>query len=127
MEIIKKSLLIEILKPDFSFKDERGLICQITHGDIAQVNCVFSKKGAVRGRYHYHKRAKEQFYVASGQLKLEVYRDDVREEFCFQTGDCFLIPEGVRHNFTYLEDTFLVSMYDKCVELADNTKDIFND
>ena len=127
METIKKTPLIEIVKPDFTFEDERGLICQIAHGDIAQVNCVFSKAGAVRGRFHYHKRAKEQFYVARGKLRLELYGEDKQEEYIFETGQCFLIPAKVRHNFTYLEDTLLVSMYDKRVELDDNTKDIFND
>ncbi|MBR2589643.1 MAG: cupin domain-containing protein [Clostridia bacterium] len=119
--------LISIKKTDFQFEDERGLICQICHGDIAQVNYVFSKAGAVRGRFHYHKQAKEQFYIIKGKLKLEVYRDKDREEYIFQTGDVFLIPEQVRHNFTYLEDTLLVSVYDKCVETDDKKKDIFND
>lgn len=119
--------LIEIKKTDFEFEDERGLICQICHGDIAQVNYVFSKKGAVRGRFHYHKAAKEQFYVISGKLKLEVFLGDTREEYVFGTGEVFLIPPLVRHNFIYLEDTLLVSMYDKCVENDAGTKDIYSD
>ena len=119
--------LVEIKKTDFEYEDERGLICQICHGEIAQVNYVFSKKGAVRGRFHYHKKAKEQFYVVSGKVKVEVYRGDREETFIFQTGDVFLIREEVRHNFIYLEDTMLVSMYDKCVETSKNEKDIFND
>ena len=119
--------LIEIKKTDFDFKDERGLICQICHGAIAQVNYVFSKKGAIRGRFHYHKQSKELFYVISGRLKLEVRRNDVKEEYIFKQGNVFLIPPLVRHNFIYLEDTLLVSMYDKCVETDENTKDIFND
>ena len=119
--------LVEIKNTDFEFEDERGLICQIAHGDIAQVNFVFSKKGAVRGRFHYHKLAQEQFYVISGKLKLEVYQAETREEYEFKTGDVFLIHSGVRHNFIYLEDTLLVSMYDKSIEIGQNTKDIFND
>lgn len=119
--------LIEIKKTDFEFKDERGLICQICHGNIAQVNYVFSKKGAVRGRFHYHKQAKEQFYVISGSLKLEVYQGEQKEEYKFGMGDVFIIPPLVRHNFIYLEDTLLVSVYDKCVETGKNKKDIFCD
>ena len=119
--------LVEIKKTDFEFEDERGLICQISHGEIAQVNYVFSKQGAVRGKFHYHKRAKEQFYVISGKLKLEVFKGDTREEYVFTTGDVFLIPPLVRHNFLYLEDTLLVSTYDRCVETDKNEKDIFND
>ena len=119
--------LIEIKKTDFEFEDGRGLICQICHGNTAQVNYVFSKQGAVRGRFHYHKAAKEQFYVISGKLKLEVFRDNTREEYVFGTGEVFLIPPLVRHNFIYLEDTQLVSMYDRCVENGANEKDIFSD
>lgn len=119
--------LVEIKKTDFEFEDERGLICQISHGEIAQVNYVFSKQGAVRGKFHYHKRAKEQFYVISGKLKLEVFKGDMREEYVFTTGNVFLIPPLVRHNFIYLEDTLLVSTYDRCVETGENEKDIFND
>ncbi|MBR0414508.1 MAG: cupin domain-containing protein [Clostridia bacterium] len=121
MELVKK------LTTDFEYEDERGLICQICHGDIAQVNYVFSKKGAVRGRFHYHKTAKEQFYVIRGKLHLEAYRGECKEEYVFQTGDVFLIENQVRHNFTYLEDTALVSMYDTCVETGENKKDIFYD
>ncbi|MBE6818046.1 MAG: cupin domain-containing protein [Ruminococcaceae bacterium] len=121
MELVKK------LTTDFEYEDERGLICQICHGDFAQVNYVFSKAGAVRGRFHYHKKAQEQFYVISGKLKLEVYLGDRKEDCIFQTGDVFLIPAQVRHNFIYLEDTHLVSTYDICVETAENVKDIFND
>ena len=119
--------LIEIKKTDFEFEDERGLICQICHGNTAQVNYVFSKQGAVRGRFHYHKVAKEQFYVINGILKLQVYQGEQREEYIFGTGDVFLIPPLVRHNFIYLEDTLLVSMYDRCVETGFHEKDIFND
>ena len=119
--------LVEIKNTDFEFKDDRGLICQICHGEFAQVNYVFSKAGAVRGRFHYHKIAKEQFYIISGSLKLELSKGELKEEYVFKSGDVFLINPGVRHNFIYLEDTLLVSMYDKCVETGENTKDIFND
>ena len=119
--------LAEIIEPDFSFADERGLLVQIAHEGVAQVNAVFTKKGAVRGRFHYHKAAKEQFFVISGKLKLEVFRDNTREEYVFGRGEVFLIPPLVRHNFIYLEDTLLVLMYDKCVENDAGTKDIYSD
>ena len=122
-----KMKLVEIKKTDFTFEDERGLICQIAHGDFAQVNCVFSRKGAVRGRFHFHKEAAEQFYVASGSVKVQLRLGEQAQEYVFTAGNSFLIPPPVRHNFIYLEDTVLVSMYDKCVEQADGTKDIFND
>lgn len=116
--------LAEILQPDFSFADERGLLVQIAHGDIAQVNAVFTKKGAVRGNLHYHKLSKETFYILSGKIRVTLTLGDVREEAVFGAGDAFRIPENVRHSFDYLEDTWLVGMYSSRVELPDGTKDI---
>lgn len=119
--------LLQIIQPDFSFADERGLLVQIAHGDVAQVNAVFTKKGAVRGNLHYHKQAKETFYILSGKVRVTLVRGDEREEAVFGTGDAFRIPENVRHTFDYLEDTYLVGLYSARVELPDGTKDIYTD
>lgn len=117
--------LLEIIEPDFSFADERGLLVQIAHDNIAQVNAVFTKKGAVRGNLHYHKQAKETFYILSGKIRVTATLDDAREEAVFSAGDAFRIPENVRHTFEYLEDTYLVGLYSARVELPDGTKDIY--
>lgn len=117
--------LFEIIEPDFSFADERGLLVQIAHEDVAQVNAVFTKKGAVRGNLHYHKQAKETFYILSGKIRVTFVLDGEREEAVFSSGDAFRIPENVRHTFDYLEDTYLVGLYSARVELPDGTKDIY--
>ena len=119
--------LIEILKPDFFFEDERGSLCQITHENFAQTNAVFSKKNSVRGNFHYHKTAKEIFYVISGKAIVEVYLEDESQQYEFSAGDMFVINENVRHRFSYLEDTYLVIFYSSRIELADGTKDIISD
>ena len=119
--------LVEILKPDFAFEDDRGLLCQITHEPFAQVNAVFTKKGAVRGNDHYHKQTKEVFFVISGKIDLSVSCEGVSENHIFKTGDMFMVPENVRHSFTFCEDTYLVALYTSGVELADGTKDILTD
>lgn len=119
--------LVEILKPDFVFEDERGMLSQITHSDFAQVNAVFTKKGAVRGNYHYHRFTKEIFFVISGEIKISLYLDDLSEEYTFTGGDMFMIPEKVRHSFEFCEDTYLVAFYTSRVELEDGTKDIISD
>ncbi len=116
--------LLEIMEPDFSFADVRGLLVQISHENIAQVNAAFTKKGAVRGNFHYHKHAKETFYILSGEVRVTAVLDDVREEYVFGAGDAFRIPENVRHSFDYLEDTYLVGLYSARIELPDGTKDI---
>lgn len=119
--------LVEILKPDFVFEDERGMLSQITHEPFAQVNAVYSKKGALRGNYHYHKTTKEVFFIVSGEIKLLLCLDGEKEEHIFKNGDMFLIPENVRHSFEFLEDTYLVAFYTSRVELEDGTKDIISD
>lgn len=119
--------LIEILTPDFLFEDERGLLCQITHESFAQANAVFTKKGAVRGNFHYHKTAKEIFFVLSGEFEVSLYLGEEKETHCFKTGDMFMIPENVRHSFNYKEDTYLVAFYSSKIELDDGTKDIISD
>ncbi len=116
--------LIEILKPDFSFEDDRGTLTQITHQPFAQTNAVFSRKGQVRGNYHYHRFSKEVFFIVSGKVKVQVRCEDRFEEHIFQSGEMFLINENVQHRFEYEEDTYLVVFYTERVELADGTKDI---
>ena len=119
--------LIETLKPDFYFEDDRGTLCQITHTPFAQTNAVFSKKNSVRGNFHYHKTAKEIFYIISGEASVDVFLGDIKEKHTFRSGDMFAINENVRHRFSYPEDTYLVVFYSSPVELSDGTKDIISD
>ena len=119
--------LIEILEPDFCFEDDRGTLCQITHTPFAQTNAVFSKKNSVRGNFHYHKTAKEIFYIVSGEASVDVFLDNIKENHIFRSGDMFAINENVRHRFSYPEDTYLVVFYSSRIELDDGTKDIISD
>ncbi len=120
-------MLIKKLEPDFIFADDRGTLTQILHDDINQVNAVFTKKNAVRGNWHYHKYCKEYFYIIKGSVTVKARLDDCEEEQNFGSGAMFFIPENVRHYFEYNEDTYMVVIYNKRVELDDNTKDIFTD
>lgn len=119
--------LIEILKPDFFFEDERGSLCQITHEKFAQTNAVFSKKNSVRGNFHYHKTAEEIFYIISGKVTVDVFSAGESQQYSFSSGDMFKIKENVRHRFSYSEDTYLVVFYSSKIELDDGTKDIISD
>ena len=118
--------MIEILKPDFKFQDERGWLMQLVHGGYKQFNIIFSREGVLRGD-HYHKENKEAFFVISGSFELTVKTADVEEKHTFSKGDMFLIPPYVIHSFYYLEDTLIASMYDSGVEKPDGTKDIYTD
>lgn len=119
--------LVKILKPDFVFEDERGMLAQLVSSGYTQVNAVFTKKGAVRGNFHYHKSTRECFFLLSGKIRVSLALDGKTETHIFETGDMFLIEENVRHSFDYLEDTYLVVMYTERVEKENGEKDIFVD
>ena len=119
--------LIEILKPDFVFTDDRGTLAQLAHEGYTQVNAVYTKKGAVRGNRHYHKNTREAFYILRGKVTVTASLGAETEKRTFCTGEMFCIRENVRHTFAYEEDTYLVVLYTVPVESADGTKDIVAD
>lgn len=119
-------MLIEVMKPDFQFKNDSGILIQLVHDGWKQINVITSIKGCVRGG-HYHKFNKEAFYIISGSFDLDVWnREGVHEHYRFKSGDMFLINENVSHTFTYLDDSTLVAMYSNGVELDENNKDIWS-
>ena len=119
--------LLKDLSPDFCYPDERGLLVQICSGGYRQINAVFTKKGAVRGNFHYHKNTREAFFIISGKVRVTASLNGVSECRTYRTGDMFLVEEYVRHSFEYLEDTYLVGLYTSGVENPDGTKDIYTD
>jgi dTDP-4-dehydrorhamnose 3,5-epimerase-like enzyme len=115
--------VIEILKPNFEFADERGQLTQLVRSGYSQINVVRSKGGAVRGG-HCHKLNKEAFYIIEGTLELTLRKDGFEEKYQFKNGDMFVIDELVFHDFHFLSDTVLVGMYNIGVELENGEKDI---
>ena len=107
---------------DFTFKDDRGQIVQLVHAGWRQINVITTRKGVVRGN-HYHKQNAEAFYVILGACDVTVGK----ESFSFGPGDFFRIDPFDMHSFDYKEDTVMVSMYNKGVELPDGSKDIFTE
>lgn len=129
--------LIYELTPDFMNVDLRGKLVQLVHADsnvggYSQVNYIESVADAVRG-YHYHKFNREAFYITKGSLEIAVWKVDgngISEKetfalFQYKQGDFFGIEPFTVHVFTYLEDSALVALYDKGVELGDGSKDIW--
>ena len=117
--------LIEFLVPDFVFENEAGCLKQLVHDGWKQVNVITSVRGSVRGG-HYHKFNREAFYVVSGAFKLVVWQtENLKEEYSIRQGDFFCINRNVFHSFEYTEDTVLVSMYSRGVELDEIHKDIW--
>lgn len=115
--------MIKVLKPDFVFEDERGAINQLVHEGYRQVNVVYSKAGAARGG-HCHGLNKEAFFIVEGALRLDAALGGEKASFTFKKGDMFEIEPGVFHDFSFLEDTVLVGMYDRGVELENGKMDI---
>ena len=112
-------MLIEKLKPNFEFRDERGELVQLVREGFKQVNVITSHVNMVRGG-HYHKQNTEVFYIIFGKCKVVVENSKGEcEEQIFSSGDMFKIEAFVMHSFEYMEETLLISMYDNGVELED--------
>ena len=117
-------MLVKIMKPDFEFGNENGSLVQLVRDGWKQVNVLYSKKDSERGG-HYHKICNEAFYIVEGKIKLILENENENEESEFEKGDMFMITPFLKHIFIFLEDTIMVSMYDKGVELEDGGKDIY--
>lgn len=117
-------MLIEILKPDFEFEDERGTIIQLVREGYRQVNFITSRKASSRGG-HFHKQNEEAFYVIKGKFRLTVSKGSQTENYNFKKNDFFKIPAGVEHSFEFHTETCLISLYSKGVELKNGDKDIY--
>lgn len=119
-------MLINILKPDFEFKDDRGTLTQLVRTGFSQVNVITSVEDSLRGG-HYHKLNEEAFYIINGELELQVYKLNEKtnqEKYTFGAGDMFQIPRDIVHSFYFKKQTLLVSMYTDGVELPNGEKDI---
>lgn len=116
--------LIEFIKPDFSFADERGYLHQLCRDGWKQVNVSFSKAGVFRGG-HYHKQNREAFYIIDGEIEIELKKAEKSENVVVKGGDFFILQPFALHSFNFKKDTLMVALYDQGVENADGTKDIF--
>ena len=117
-------MLVERMEPDFKFENDNGSLIQLVHSGWKQVNVLYSKKNSKRGG-HYHKICREAFYVVSGKIMLTLEKNDQYEKTLFEAGEMFLIHPYEMHVFEFLEDTIMISLYDKGVELEDGAKDIY--
>jgi len=110
-------MLIEFLKTDFEFKDDRGTLTQLVHNGWKQVNYITTRKGVLRGN-HYHKNNEEAFYIISGAFDLELVdiKTGEKENHKIKAGDFFVIKRNLSHSFNFTEDTNLISMYSNGVE-----------
>ena len=110
-------MLIETVKPNFEFKDERGELVQLVREGFSQFNVITSHENVVRGG-HFHKLNTEAFYIVSGKCLVKVKNEKgEQDERVFSSGDMFKIEPFIMHSFEYQEETLLVSIYSSGVEI----------
>jgi quercetin dioxygenase-like cupin family protein len=107
--------LIEFVKPEFVYQDDRGCLRQLVSSGWNQVNVISSESDTFRGG-HYHKHNREMFYIISGAFELTLECDEEKEAYQIKAGDMFIIPANVTHSFEFTKETLLVALYDNGVE-----------
>jgi dTDP-4-dehydrorhamnose 3,5-epimerase-like enzyme len=111
--------MIKMLKPYFSFPDQRGLIiglCQ--EGSWKEVNIISSRKGTRRGD-HYHKDTNELFIMLKGLVKVHlqsVAEKDRVMTVVMKANDAFIVLPNTNHTFEILEESVWINMLDRVVE-----------
>lgn len=116
--------MIEFIKPDFSFQDERGALVQLCREGWKQINVTSTKAGVFRGG-HYHKNNQEAFYIIEGEIEINLTKDGKQETVTVQSGDFFILKPYAVHSFNFKKDTVMVALYDKGVEEINGQKDIY--
>ena len=116
--------MMQSIKPDFVYADERGKLVQLCKSGYGQVNVLYCKANSVRGM-HYHKINEEAFFVVSGSVVINVTCNENTGEMKHVSGDFFSIKPLVRHSLYFPEDTVLVALYSQCIELSPGVKDIY--
>lgn len=117
--------LFEILSPDFHHADDRGELVQLVQKGFVQVNVLRTYKGVCRGG-HYHRLAREAFYVVEGSVEVALSYEGETGKRIFHEGEFFLIPPGIVHSLFFPEECVMVAMYDRCVVGEDGRKDIYS-
>ena len=116
--------LMKKIAVDFSHTDDRGSLNQLVHEGYEQVNVLYTRAGVNRGG-HYHKRAKECFFVISGAVEVTAWLGEEKETVLYEKNDFFQINPPAAHSMFFPEDCVMVALYDKAVENPDGTKDIY--
>lgn len=106
--------IITFLKPEFVHGDARGKLRQLVSSGWNQVNFINSSPGSIRGGHH-HKNNREMFFVISGKFRLTLSGHGQTASFVMEPEDLFIIEKNISHSFEFLEETLLISLYDKGV------------
>lgn len=114
-----------ILKPTFEFRDERGVIREITKDPVwEQLNQQERVKGSVVGN-HYHKNMEELFYIINGKINVKIcdISSGKKEEFIIKKGDIFKVKPFEAHTLFILKNSSFIVLLSK--KFDNNNKDIY--
>lgn len=94
---------MKLLTPYMINKDSRGMFTGIINsGTWEEINIIETDEGCIRGG-HYHKLTLELFYILSGEIEVEVSREDkAKEVHLVREGAIFLIEPFEIHTFRCL-------------------------
>mgnify|MGYP001085179911 CR=1 FL=1 len=80
---------------------------------IGEVNDVFVKVAKIKGEevpWHAHDNEDELFYIVAGELLMEI---EGQESFTMKAGDLHIVPKGVRHRVSSIEECQLMLIENK--------------
>lgn len=80
---------------------------------IGEVNDVFVKVAKIKGEevpWHAHDNEDELFYIVAGELLMEI---EGQESFTMKAGDLHIVPKGVRHRVSSVEECQLMLIENK--------------
>lgn len=80
---------------------------------VGEVNDVFIKVAKIKGDkipWHNHRNEDELFYIVDGELLFEV---EGQEPFMMRKGDFFIVPRGVNHKVSAVEECKLMLIENK--------------
>lgn len=75
---------------------------------ISEVNDQYVKIAKIKGQeipWHNHKNEDELFYIIEGNLLMEIENEP---SFSMKTGDLFVVPKGINHRVSSLEDCIIM-------------------
>ena len=70
---------------------------------------LYLKKGK-RCSIHYHKNKDETFYIHSGRVLMELWKNDKHENKIMEEGEVLRLRPNTKHRFGGLEDSLIIEI-----------------
>lgn len=68
---------------------------------------------------HQHGAKSNTFYVISGRLAIDIWRDELVDRVILEPGEATRIEPGVWHRFEALDETLALEIYEVALSAAD--------